>query len=347
MLLFVMPMSVYTLLVFIEGSDFLGMNVRSAENMLAGTAITPHVYRQMVPLIARGVIAATPISVSESAAESLREWLMQPRSLLNRMVGFRHAAMPPELAVHNLYPILVLSLIDYFFLLGFLYCVWRLSRELFPDMFSVRIMAPVFAVCAIPPFCARFAYIYDFPVLFFSAWLTLLLLRQRLGLYTLAAIVATLNKETTLYFLAVFLLYGSQKIERRQWIFHAMLQLVGIVGIKGAVTLLYSENPGEFLWTRGLYDHLLTSMDGYPVYSYLGLALATLLIGHDWRGLPYLLKCWVALVPLSVLSWLIFGMRNEYRVMYEVFPALIVCSCYNIARINRWHSPRTQGFQGS
>ncbi len=328
---FVITFSFYVMLCFIVGSDLLGMNVRSLGAMLDGTAITPHVYRQLVPVIANIFIGISPESLQEGVTHILQGWIADRRSTLGTMVSFHHpSGAPPELTQH-LYAFVVVNIIDYLFLMGYVYYVWKLARQLFPDFFSVQVMAPCFAILAIPPFCAKFAYIYDFPVLFFSAWLTYVLLQKRLLLFTLGVGLATFNKETSIYLITLFAVAGWWELPRRTWKMHLLCQCLLLVVVKGGVTIYYHHNPGEFLWVRGLYDHIITNMDGYSVYTFLGLMATVLLLGCRWRQQPLLLQCWVAMVPFSVLSWLIFGMRYEYRVMYELFPALLLVACHNIA----------------
>lgn len=342
MWLFVLCTSFYVHLTFIEGSDFLGINVRSLESMMTGKAIKPHIYRQMMPTLAHGVIAVTPQAVQESVTEGMSGWLDTPRSMFASMVSYRHpGGKPPELRDEWLYPFTVMVILDYLFLMGYVYYVWRLAQALFPALFPVQVLAPVLALLAIPPFCAKFAYIYDFPVLFFSAWLPYLLLKQRLWLYTLMVGVATYNKETSVFLLAAFVLYGWKMLPPAVWRYHAAFQLGLIAVVKLALTVYWAESPGEFLWTRGLYDHVMTNLDGFAVYTWLGLIAATLLIGSYWQEKPFLLRCWVPLAPVSAFCWLVFGMRNEYRVMYEVFPPLVLLACHTVARAAQWHESRT------
>ncbi len=329
---FIVPFSVFTMLCFIVGSDFLGINVRSAPAMLGGTAITPHVYRQLVPVMANSVIAITPAFIANGVTQYMHAWLVDPRGLFATAVRFRHpASPPPELADANLYPFAVVCVIDYLFLLGYVFFVWALARKLFPQFFSAQVVAPALAILAIVPMCARFAYIYDFPVLFFSGWLTWLLIEKRLALFTLAVGLATFNKETSLYFIALFAMWGWRELPRRSLAVHLLCQCFLFVMIKGALTVYYSHNPGEFLWVRGFYDHIITNLDGYAVYNFLGVIAAILLLGYRWQAQPYVLQCWMAILPFAVLSWLIFGMRSEYRVLYEMFPALLLIATHTIS----------------
>jgi hypothetical protein len=338
---FIVVFSFYIMICFAVSSDFLGINVRSAPAMLSGTAITPHVYRQMVPVMANTVIALTPQPVADAATALLHDWLADRKSLFATGVRFRHpVAPPPELADEHLYPLAVLMVIDYAFLMGYLYFVWVVAKRLFPQMFSAQLIAPLVAALSLPPVCAKFGYIYDFPVLFFSMWLTHVLLQRRLWLFTLSIALVTFNKETSIYLIALFALWGWRELPRRTWQVHLLCQIFLLVLVKAAVTLHYSQNAGEFLWVRGFYDHIVTNMDGYAVYTFLGLVAAAYLISYRWSEKPFVLQCWVALLPFSALSWLIFGMRNEYRVMYEMFGALSLLTAHTMAVTLRWQDAK-------
>lgn len=331
--LFTLCFSWYAMLCFIVGSDFLGMNVRSLQAMLDGTAIKPHIYRQFVPVIAHVLLGLSPQGLQDWVTQLLHGWLMQRDSMFAIMVRFHHPyAVPPELGEH-LYAFALVNVIDYAFLMAYVYYVWKLAARLCPEHFSAQVMAPCFAILAIPPFCAKFAYIYDFPVLFFSAWLTYVLLQRRLALFTLGVAVATFNKETSFYLIGLFAMWGYKRLPRAEWQFHLLLQCALFIAVKAAVNLYYAQSPGDWIWTRGFYDHLLTNMDAYAVYTYLGLVAAVALIGFRWASLPFILQCWVVMLPFSVFCWLVFGMRNEYRVMYEMFPALLVISCRTLAQV--------------
>jgi len=346
---FIVPFSFYVMLCFIVGSDFLGINVRSAGAMLDGSAITPHVYRQMVPVMANSIIAITPEALRLAVEHMLQGWLSEHVSMFAQMVRFRHPNVPPAELTTHLYAFAVVNVIDYAFLLGYVYYTWALARRLFAAYFSIQVLAPCFAIIAIPPLCAKFAYIYDFPVLFFSAWLTYVLLEKRLVLFTVAIALATFNKETSFYLIAVFAMYGYSQLPRRTWAVHLLCQCFLFVLIKGGVTLYYQQNHGEFLWVYGWYDHIMTNMDGYTVYTFLGLMAAVALLGFRWKAQPLLLQCWMVMLPFSVLSWYLFGMRNEYRVMYEMFPALILISCHTLAYLLQGQETdhKNQGFHAS
>lgn len=334
-ILLILPVSLFAMINFVFSSDFLGMGARSPEAMMSGTALKPHIYRQLVPVTARAIVAITPQTMQEKITAGLSESLWNNR-LFAEAVKLRHrAGKPMELHDSRLYPFFIICMIDWLALLGYAYMLWQLARTLFPDRFSIHIMAPLFGLLALPPFCGKYGYIYDFPVLFFCAWLTLLIARQRWGWYCVVFAVATLNKETTLYLIALFGLYGFYRLPRGQWIFYLAVQVLLFAIIK-LLLALYFENVGSDAFYKGIYGHLRANLDGYSVYTLLGLGAALTLFSYRWEEKPLLLRCWLGVLPFMIVAWLIYGNRNEYRVFYEIFPALTLLACHTLATGLRW-----------
>lgn len=336
---FLLPFSLYIMCCFIFGSDFLGMGFRSPQNMLDGTGFRPYIYRQLVPFLANLLTALTPEALASSIAAWLNEWLNTPHTLFHEAVMIRHPrGIPHELEEPRLYPFFVIIVIDYAFLLAYLYTLWVLAKRLFPRLFTAQCLAPLLGALALPPICGRFGYIYDFPVLFFTAWVTLLMLERRLVPLAVAVALATLNKETSLYYIALFLLYGYEEFPRPVWKRQAGLMAALFLAIKVALLLYYSGNRGLFLETKGLYVQVLTSLGGYAVYSLVGLIAGFLLFGYRWAEQPRILRCWMMMLPVMVLAWLVFGNKTEYRVFYELFPCMTLMASFTLARIVNWQA---------
>src|SRR4051812_610000 len=91
------PITLYVMVTFLYGSNFLGMGSRSAQAMIDGTALRPHVYRQLVPLIVRGIMALTPESLMPWVTQGLHD-LLWGNPLFTAAAGIRRAASQPELA---------------------------------------------------------------------------------------------------------------------------------------------------------------------------------------------------------------------------------------------------------
>jgi hypothetical protein len=338
-LAFILPFSLYIMCCFIFGSDFLGMKIRSPQAMLEGTAFRPYVYRQFIPLLTHIILILTPDALEQYAAASLSEWLNTPKSFFNTAMSFRHPKGPPaELMEPRLYPFLVIIAINYFFLMAYLYTLWLLAKRLFPQMFTAQFLAPVLGALALPPICGRFAYIYDFPVLFFSAWVTLLMVDRRLPLLCVAVALATLNKETSFYYILLFMLYGYRELPEPVWKRFAAILGAIFLATKIGLAMLYADNAGMFLETHGLYVQILTSLGGYPVYSLIGLITGFMLFGYRWAEQPRILRCWLVMLPALVLAWLIFGNKTEYRVFYEIFPCLTLMASFTLARTVNWQA---------
>jgi len=334
--LLMVPLSLFVMITFIFSSDFLGMGERSPKAMMEGFALKPHVYRQLVPVMARGIIAFTPTSLERAITDDLSVSLWDNK-LFSQAVKQRHrGGTPLELADSQLYPFFIICVLDWLFLLGYAYMLWQLAKNLFPDHFSIHILAPLFGLLALPPFCGKYGYIYDFPVLFLTAWLTLLIVQQRWIMYCFVFALATFNKETTLYVFMAFALYGYRELPRKSWLFYTAIQLVIFSIIKLLLAIYFEGAGGAMLEYRGIYGHLRANLDGYSVYTLLGLGAALALFSYRWEEKPLLLKCWVGTIPFMILAWLMFGNRNEYRVFYDIFPALTLLASHTLATALQW-----------
>lgn len=337
-----LPISIFCMITFIVSSDFLGMDERSPKAMMEGYALKPHVYRQLIPTLTRGIMAITPEDTKKSIAEGLHSTLWDMR-LFAESVKLRHKDFRPiELEDERLYPFVIISLLDYLFLLGYAYMLWRLAREIFPDIFPMQVMVPLFGLLALPPFCGKYGYIYDFPLLFFTAWLMLLMLRERWIAYFVVFGVATFNKESTIYMLAVYLLNYYDEMPRKKWLSIAAVQVLIFLIVKLLLAMAYSNGGGVFLEYRGLYGHMRANLDGYSVYTLFGLVAALALFTFRWEDKPIILRCWLVVLPFMVVAWLLFGNRNEYRVFYDIFPALTLLGCHTLVTALQWDTSKNQ-----
>ncbi len=339
---FVFLLSLYIPCCMLVGSDFFGMDDRSPKSMMEGTGVRPHVYRQLVPLVTRAVVAVTPQAMEGAVTGGLHD-IVADNYIFRAIAHVRHwrGPKPPELGDDRLYPLLVVTLISYAALVGYFACMWTLAGDLFRSL-SVQVLAVSFAALSLPPFCAKYGYIYDFPVLFFTAFLTLMLVRERWRTFCIVLAIATLNKETTIYLIAVYFLYARTRLSKREYLVYGLVQTVLFAVVKIGVNVLYASQRGVMM-DYGFYRHIDTGVDGYSVYTLLGFAACVGLFGYRWEEKPVILKQWLGLLPVAVLVWVLLGNRNEYRIFYEMFPALTLLSAHTMACVIR----KNQGFQAS
>ncbi len=331
--LFIFCYSAYVMISFIWGTDFLGRGIWSLREIITEHSLRPHMYRQLPIIFAKVISAITPKYSREAITFFLHNLLREKDGFFYTLLLWhgRNNGGIPELEDPYLYPTLLILLLNYMCLLGYVYYVWRSAQSLFPTMFTAQMFAPFFAILAIPPVCGRFAWYYDFPILFFSAWLTFLLIHRRLNLFTMGVALATINKETSIFLIALFALWGWQALPRDVFKRYLILQCILYFCIKLFITFYFRHTDGLLIWTSCLLTHVFVNMDGYEFFTFLGEVLAIALLGYRWAEKPQILKCWMVIAPFSVLAWLICGGPFEIRVMYEIFPGMVLAASHSMA----------------
>jgi hypothetical protein len=328
-----LPVSLCVMANFLLGSNLYGMGYLGSSAIMDGSANKPYVMRQLLPLIVRTILDLTPADALPGINAWLHSLFWNTRLFVSIINIRQDHPTPPELQDARLYTLAILMVLDYLFLLGYAGIMWLLARRLFPASESIRILAPLIALLAIPPFCTRYGFFYDMPVMFFAAWCMLLLLQRRMLLLTVATALATLNKETAIYLIALFALYGYHELPRRAWVIGLCEQMVCYVVIKLALVFYFGNNPDDSNMQAGLFMHMRLMLEGYGVDTLLGLAVALGLFAHRWDEKPSILKCWICLLPPMFLAFFLFGNRGEYRVFYDIFPALSLLAAHTLARV--------------
>ena len=320
--IFAIAMSLYIMVCFLYGSDFLGMGDRSPQAMMEATAPAPYVYRQLVPWLVHSLITLTPESAIAPITSGLHDVLWR-NSFFSAMVHAKH-----------LYLFALTALVDYLFLLGYAWVIWLLAKQLFPQSLPTQCLSVVAALMLLPVYCGRFATIYDFPELFFTALLTLVLLRKHMIQYCALLALATLNKESSVYVIAVYFLFAHTVMPREKWLFYGILQIILFATVKLALYLIYPVAINT-LTTDGLTEHMKAAWDGYSVYTLLGWAGTLALLTYKIEDKPPILLRWLLLVPVMFAGWLCLGLHNDYLMFYSVFPAASLLAAHTLVALTR------------
>ncbi len=257
--------------------------------MLNGTAWKPYVTRALIPLITRLVISVVPIQ-----------------------------------------PEFVITALMFLSLVGFAYA-FRYLLATFWDAGVLLDGLSLFAVVALLPLMATFSrQMYDFTTLFFFTLGLGLLARRRWRWFLAIFPLACLNRETTFLLSFVFAVHFYPRVERQFLVKMLAAQAFIFIAIRAPLLWLFKDNPGnavEVFLPVQLY--VLSQIFAFSAIGLLallfvicGLALLALML-YRWNEKPlFLRQAAMVVVPLLVISYLLFGLPFEIRVFYEAYPVV-------------------------
>lgn len=180
----------------------------------------------------------------------------------------------------------------------------------------------------------NFRFIYDLPSLaFFSVAMYLVYLRRHWGWFVLLFVVATINRETTLLLLPLYMIDaavvdGRLRWQRLlQWRTMAVVAPLGVywVAWQMAIRWWFYGNRSEFYPRLDWNVKSLLVPQAWPqLLSACGYLL--LFVVLMYRRIPDgRLRAWIWMVPIWVAFMFSYGILVETRVFGELIP-LIVCS---------------------
>lgn len=155
---FVMTHSVVNSIRF--GDGFIRLDY---DAMLNGTAWRPFAYRILIPRMTTFIRDLTPVTTRQVVRESFMETLEANSFMRKYLPQFKDAFEGAT------YEKIVTTALNYGFLLGFIWMMFLLGRELFPEDPAIKWFAPIFGMWLLPSFSWQWTYIYDIPLLCLSA----------------------------------------------------------------------------------------------------------------------------------------------------------------------------------
>lgn len=323
-------MSLFVFGIFLRGSEFGGVYGRSAAAMVDQTAYRPAVYRVLVPTIARGIITLTP----DFMREGMNQWLADKRDhgfWFQVIIRSRYEVPPASLSTERIYDTSVVLLVTYLSLCAYVFLIYKLAAFFWPENRGYRLVAPLIGLMMIPPFHDEFAYIYDYPSMMFVAAAMYALVKNKVRAYWVILILATLNRESAVYLVALYALYSFRWDNARHCALNVVAQFLLVLLIQGWIRQVYSSNPGE-----DLYDSLFWQLAYiFGKYNVLQITQALVFIGlvfYRWTEKPFMLRAGLCLLPIMFVAYLMHGYRNEYRVFMEIFPVISLLFTHSILR---------------
>jgi len=294
-------------------------------DMVKGTAYRPFSYRCLVPAIVRSLLALLP--------DVAHAWLSDVVGGLGPVqrgltyLSWEQSDLPVYLAA---------LLTMYGFLLGSVYALRQLVRELFAGPEWFQDVAPLAALTVLPVFFKRGTHlVYDPATLCLFTLGLVLLHRGSWRWYYVVFAIGVLNKETMILLTVVMAAWGWQRMRRADLARHLGLQAAIFSVLKLGLNWWYRDNPGG-LFEPHLYENLRLYMRPYwfgAVWDSLGVVL---LIGWHWGKKPLFLRSSLALLLLLFPLYLVAGGYGEIRAFYELFPVLFLLGWQSVCEILGW-----------
>lgn len=289
-------------------------------DLVYGRAHQPYVSRVLLPATVRIVESVTPQAVKNFAHDQLAD------RLIVTDFGWYDA---------YLYEFAVATLLMLFCLIGFAFTLKKLT-EVFYDFPPILVnLGPLIGLSLLPLFFRYYSYLYDPGTLLLFPLSILFLAQKRFGWFVFSFILATLNKETSVLLLGLFICH-EWVVDRRFRVTRMLVLVLLWVALRAALVWGFKDNPGVLL-EHHFREHTVWLLTRFPIALRYFLAVAALFfvfIRHDWRSKPRFLKVGLptAAVPLLVAS-MFFGFADELRGYYEVFPFLYLLALPSIYRI--------------
>jgi hypothetical protein len=178
----------------------------------------------------------------------------------------------------------------------------------------------------------NFRFIYDLPSLaFFSAAMYLIYFRKHWGFFAALFVVATINRETTLLLLPLYMI--NEAVERGEFRWPLLLRTrtllvaLPLAAFWGAwqifVRHLFAHNPSEFYPRIGWNVKSLLVPQAWPQLLSTS-AYLLLFVALTWRRISdSRLRAWVLILPIWFVFMFTFGILIETRVFGELIPFLV------------------------
>jgi hypothetical protein len=301
--------------------------------MVEGTAPRPFSYRTLVPTTTRLLLWAAALppggggrdgTALTRAGDTAVQW-----ATLN-------LARPSAVAPGHVLEFAACFGVMFVALFGFALVLRRLVRAVYPTPPAVADLASLVALVIIPAVFFRAEnVIYDpMTLLMFTLGVYLIYIRSRL-LYFLVFLLATVNKETSILLVPLFVLREQGVLRRWTLALLAAGQVLAFLGVKAAIAYALRGTPGSFVEFH-LYDHNLglVTQPAFYVKTFgvvIPLALMTVL---DWKEKPSFLRrgLLVCLLPLVAFA-LFLGYVDELRDYYEAYPFVVLLALPSVRKL--------------
>lgn len=293
---------------------------KSFDALISGVAPMPYARRLLLPFISQMMESLIPANgriIFEIGYLQLKE--------LATTAGAHPSGLDSHFPIAHFWGLFFILIAIYFAALIFK----RLCRRLGFSETTVS-LSPFLFLAGIPLLMnpAYANYYYDMPSLFFSVLILYSLISAHALLLFFAMAFAILNKET--FILAVpLIIHRGYKEERRQYI------LMGLALIGVWATIQFALVGGATKLEFHLYDLNLKILAlGYQLPQLLSGLFLGWAVFYQWKDKPEIIRYWFVLFLLIFFpSQLFWGVLNELRIYYEVYPAALLLIFFTFERL--------------
>ena len=305
----------------------------SLQDVLAGTAFRPYVYRQLVPWITNRAVEVMPHSLIDSVVDHLR----QRQANHPRPTG--PVLFPDALLTAKFYFVFYLTFCSF---VGAIYVLYRICWHCTGDRIASLGGAFIFALL-LPLFMTDGGFFYDYWELLFFALAFWIALRGHPFWLPLLAIVATLNKESFVLFLPALIPILRTRYKWRVIALNIGAAILVSAILNFVVKAHFAGNPGgpvEWHWKGNLaffaqprsylrFDFFYGILQPRG-FNIINIFLFTAIVRYSWRSLaPEIRKSALIALAISVPLFVVFCYEDELRnfSMLYVTLAIMLATC--------------------
>lgn len=176
---------------------------------------------------------------------------------------------------------------------------------------------------------------YDIPGIFFFVAGLVCLLEGRWNVYYPLFILATLNRETSVFLVLAYLLIAWKRQEPRRIAGHLLAQIGLWLAIKVLLNRLFAHSPGSFTADMVHLNWLLLTRILHGNFTFirllpLAMGGTWILIPLAWRRQPVVFKRLLWIIPPFIAGMTIVGVLDEVRIYNELIPILLAPALFSL-----------------
>jgi hypothetical protein len=318
-------------------------------SMTEFSAHKPFVYRALIPVLIRGVEFITPQFIIDRVNGALSDFLLSQS---------RAANLPIDKTIELTrfgYRIVVFEILNLAFLVGFLYCIRCLTKNLILLTPTLCDLIPLGIAVALPFYFNYGNFMYDFAALFFFTLGLMLLFEQNWKWYLPIFVLAILNKETAVLLTVIYAIYFYSKIPRKQYWQLIAIQAAIFIVIKASLAIIFANNPGNAIeWHLSRNLTYLSDIANYFRFHPIGavplapgglniplprglnlimIIFVGFLVWYDWKEKPQFLKVSLIIVPIFFVIGMLTGYIDELRSYIEILPVVYLLALSGLYKL--------------